>query len=648
MESNRPHKPASAWPAILLAEGAVVLLLVIFSPYLVTELAVDRAAGREKASEVEKREAERLRVERAERDRKPVVRREADALKKELVERHKKDVRKNADILRKIGQDLEKKRRELEREVGARPVADLYARLQAVLGRQILEMKARSETCRSNSPDLRPAQAIQAAELMESQNGKLLEDPRRIAAEMKTVADATAAGFFALIKESEGIPDPAERRLRFGVEIEIHLVLRKVFEIQQTLEKILGLQTENANNLANLPPQPPPAEPGAFEDSLPGQLESAEAAGQAIQDQLTAIRAMELALLDGIPVDEALEKVTPIPPQTSVPDIRGALAAEVGTLGELDAFRQELAGASAATSAMVRGSRNALARAGAPKNQIDASVVRAARAAAGLERAPGVVADLSGLMKSAAGGFSPGGGGDPGQSAGGDGGWSIAGEKNFNGSRGGTGGWMGGDSMRNDQQGGAGTAGVVRSSKALLDTARITAQALPGRKFNSRSARRGWLYLDTWYVIGPWENNGRIDYETIHPPEFEIDFSKTYPGGKSKDRGGVPRELRWQFTQSSSVKVIPPDEASDSTFYAYTEVHFEEANDMLLAIASDDAAKVWINGILVWEDRGLGAWSLDEGFRKVHFAAGHNSLLVRIENGPTLCNFSVLLCPAGD
>ncbi|MDA3963822.1 MAG: hypothetical protein PF961_23785 [Planctomycetota bacterium] len=31
---------------------------------------------------------------------------------------------------------------------------------------------------------------------------------------------------------------------------------------------------------------------------------------------------------------------------------------------------------------------------------------------------------------------------------------------------------------------------------------------------------------------------------------------------------------------------------------------------MLLAIASDDAAKVWINDTLAWQDTGLSAWRL--------------------------------------
>jgi hypothetical protein len=93
------------------------------------------------------------------------------------------------------------------------------------------------------------------------------------------------------------------------------------------------------------------------------------------------------------------------------------------------------------------------------------------------------------------------------------------------------------------------------------------------------------------------------------------------------------------------MRINPFDEQSNSTYYGFTEVWFEEETDMLLAVASDDAAKVWINDIVVWQDTGLSAWQLDEGFRKVRFKKGFNTVLVRIENGPVVCYYSLLLCP---
>jgi hypothetical protein len=97
--------------------------------------------------------------------------------------------------------------------------------------------------------------------------------------------------------------------------------------------------------------------------------------------------------------------------------------------------------------------------------------------------------------------------------------------------------------------------------------------------------------------------------------------------------------------QSDIMRITPPNEQGHSTYYAFTEVYFDEPSRMLLAIATDDAARMWVNDELVWEDQGQSAWNLDEGFRVVDFKQGFNKFLIRIENSPTLCEYSVLLCP---
>ena len=40
--------------------------------------------------------------------------------------------------------------------------------------------------------------------------------------------------------------------------------------------------------------------------------------------------------------------------------------------------------------------------------------------------------------------------------------------------------------------------------------------------------RRGWLYVNTWYMIGPWESYGRNDFSITHPPEQGIDLALSW------------------------------------------------------------------------------------------------------------------------
>ncbi len=172
----------------------------------------------------------------------------------------------------------------------------------------------------------------------------------------------------------------------------------------------------------------------------------------------------------------------------------------------------------------------------------------------------------------------------------------------------------------------------------------VLAQALPGRRFDMKSKRKGWIFIDTWYIIGPWELPRANSFDHHFPPETLVDLGASY-AGKIHPWKKKPMQLRWHFVQSESLRINPPDELSGSVYYAYTEVFCESAMDVVVAVASDDRAKLWINDLVVFQDEGLSGWRLDEGFRRILLKPGYNKLLVRLENGPAVTYFSVLMCP---
>jgi hypothetical protein len=171
------------------------------------------------------------------------------------------------------------------------------------------------------------------------------------------------------------------------------------------------------------------------------------------------------------------------------------------------------------------------------------------------------------------------------------------------------------------------------------------ANALPSRRFDMDSSRKGWIFIDTWYMIGPWQIPKGREFEVPFPPETMIDLDATYTG-KVHPKTKKPIELQWHFMQSGSLRMSPPDELSSSVYYAYTEVFCASAMDVVVAVASDDRSKLWINDLVVFEDVGLSPWRLDEGFRRVLLKPGYNKVLLRLENGPGGAIFSVLMCPA--
>lgn len=200
-----------------------------------------------------------------------------------------------------------------------------------------------------------------------------------------------------------------------------------------------------------------------------------------------------------------------------------------------------------------------------------------------------------------------------------------------------------------------------RSRQITVNKKKVLANVLPGRRFSANSPRKGYLFIDTWHIIGPWDATAaqfkKIDFSTIYPPETRLNLDATYTTGKTHrvyddERGYSGKDklsgrLTWQFYQSPTVEVRIPREqlANDALYFAYTEVFFEQEMTMNLAIASDDAARIRVNGQIVFEDTGLSPYAISEQVRRVKFKKGINKILVRLVNGPGPCRFSLLLTP---
>jgi hypothetical protein len=283
--------------------------------------------------------------------------------------------------------------------------------------------------------------------------------------------------------------------------------------------------------------------------------------------------------------------------------------------------------------------------------------------------------DLTAMMGGEGGEGTGDGGEGSGAEGGGEGGRGLGGGGNGGGSgRGGSGGGTAGGGApdlgntgiagpfgTNDGTGpgGFGMGGIPGASGAdgaPEDVSGIVVPS-PGRRVASRGESPNWMFVDSWYILGPFDNIGRRNIEKKFPPETVIDLNATYPG-----KNGVP--ICWEFQQSGRPNVMPllagynaaqRNPALDAEanyrnnleyiiYYAYTELWFEEACDLWVAIASDDFSKVWIEDQLVWTSgKKLKPWRLNEGLRKVRFTQGVNRILYRVENGNNRTEFSLVI-----
>ena len=198
--------------------------------------------------------------------------------------------------------------------------------------------------------------------------------------------------------------------------------------------------------------------------------------------------------------------------------------------------------------------------------------------------------------------------------------------------------------------GGNGEAAAVHRGE--LDLARVHTGA--GRVIGAGGAFANRVYLDSWYVIGPFEARGEDAFETVYPPEENVDLEGSYRG-----QGG--RLLAWRYASRGFYPFVPPDRAERAVYYAYTELRLEEGRDLWLSLAADDDSMLWLDGRLVWRserrdkpwyrppyylpDEQVASLALAEGERKVHLEAGVHRLLLKLYNDRDRAFFSVVAAP---
>lgn len=399
---------------------------------------------------------------------------------------------------------------------------------------------------------------------------------------------------------------------------------------------------------------------------------TAQATEAGLTQSYRRLRAMDLALARRVPLAKAADLTVVAKPVR--PDLTAALQSTVGSGDEAVAAREAVQTAKGQVDAMVRLADSLLSQAqnsdAAPGATIsledynrqfgDLQVIEQMAAEDGGQWAVDLTGEGTGdgaAGSGAGGGAAEGGGGGGGGGSGGVGGAGNGGpDLGMSGTE--------GPFSDGAGPGGFGFGGIAGAGGAFERPEDVSARVrpAPGRRIaSSGDAAVPYLYADSWYIIGPFDNTGRRNIDKKFPPETVIDLNAKYAG-----KNGV--EVGWEFQQSGAPNVSPHFDAYVSAtrdpvlgdrqnyensvqyiiYYAYTELWFERECDLWVAVGSDDYSKIWIEDKLIWSSgKNLKAWRLNEGLRKVHFKQGINRVLCRIENGngPTEFSFVVSMLP---
>lgn len=169
-----------------------------------------------------------------------------------------------------------------------------------------------------------------------------------------------------------------------------------------------------------------------------------------------------------------------------------------------------------------------------------------------------------------------------------------------------------------------------------LDIKRMS-PPVAGRAVTADGIGADWMYVDGWWVVGPFPNPDRRHIHTAFAPETILDLDASYEGARGQS-------VRWRYVTTKDPLVVPPNADEYEIWYAYTELYFEQPAELWVAVGSDDRSDIWVNGQKIWTSSDkLKAWRINEGYRKVRFEQGVNRILYRIENGHASMGFSMIL-----
>lgn len=159
----------------------------------------------------------------------------------------------------------------------------------------------------------------------------------------------------------------------------------------------------------------------------------------------------------------------------------------------------------------------------------------------------------------------------------------------------------------------------------------------PGRKLMKHGAKANWMYIDTWYIIGPFPNPGRQNLDKKFPPEAAIDLDATYVG-----KGG--KRLKWEFRQFWQPCIAPHRPDNESIYYAYTQIYSDKEQERWCIFGSDDYGKAWMDDELIFASgKTPHPWIPDRAYKKVKFRKGYNAILFKLENAWGATGFSMCI-----
>lgn len=125
-----------------------------------------------------------------------------------------------------------------------------------------------------------------------------------------------------------------------------------------------------------------------------------------------------------------------------------------------------------------------------------------------------------------------------------------------------------------------------------------------------------------WMVTGPYPFDEGLD--GVHPPETEANTS-SWQKIKTDPDGYLNFIALFSQDEAAAVDMI-------GMAYAHTEIISPDDREITLTLGSNDGAKLWLNGEVIYNEHVGRSAIADQVFLKVQLKKGSNKLLAKVEN----------------
>ena len=133
--------------------------------------------------------------------------------------------------------------------------------------------------------------------------------------------------------------------------------------------------------------------------------------------------------------------------------------------------------------------------------------------------------------------------------------------------------------------------------------------------------------MGDWKIVGPFDNTDHRGFDTVYPPEQELNFEARYKG-----KGDV--EAAWKTfampdAALTSVKVFRDDLHTFMVVYLHRQVTASGLGEMTIALGGGGPIKAWVNGKPILSDNTQRQPAADQVKAVVPLVQGKNDLLIK-------------------